>query len=596
MKKLKNIVQMSLFSIKIVFAAAPVRMLLFMVLTLVSSFIPTIKLAVYRNLFNEAQILIETPELGNAGLMMLYAAIDIGLTFMSWNVIGQIRNYIKTTVNDTYNEKVNRKIFDKLSRVKYDYFLNEETYDLMSRVQGNCRETIFTTSFYFIRVISNFISLVSAFTYMASISPLYAIIGFLVSIPFVGITRKYNMDSYFQKRGQTPEHRKNGYLYNLLMSRNAIKEIRIDESTDYLLEQWKEQNNKLFRESHKLRRKHLYQYTYYDIFYALVRGVVIFLNVLDILKGIRLVGDLTLIINGYAVLSSATEIFGYSLSDFEVNEKLYAEWKEFFDYPEEIPVTEEAKAVVGSQFKNHGLSMSGIRYKYPNSDKTVLDSLNFTVKPGEKIALVGENGCGKTTTVRILLGLLTASEGEFECGTSCKPEEYRDVISCVFQNHINYSGTIRDNIIFGDHSYDEERMKKVCEQVGILKFIENLPEGFDTRVGPIFENSTQLSGGQWQKLAFARALYKKSAELLILDEPTAALDPKTEFDIYDEFLHLTEERAVVLISHRLAFTRLMDRICYMENGRITEEGTHEDLMRLGGKYYELYNKQIELFK
>ncbi|MBR4960227.1 MAG: ABC transporter ATP-binding protein, partial [Clostridia bacterium] len=323
MKKLKNIVQMSLFSIQIVFAAAPVRMLLFMVLTLVSSFIPTIKLAVYRNLFNEAQILIETPELGNVGLMMLYAAIDIGLTFMSWNVIGQIRNYIKTTVNDTYNEKVNRKIFDKLSRVKYDYFLNEETYDLMSRVQGNCRETIFTTSFYFIRVVSNFISLVSAFTYMASISPVYAIIGFLVSIPFVGITRKYNMDSYFQKRGQTPEHRKNGYLYNLLMSRNAIKEIRIDESTDYLLEQWKEQNNKLFRESHKLRRKHLYQYTYYDIFYALVRGVVIFLNVLDILKGIRLVGDLTLIINGYAVLSSATEIFGYSLSDFEVNEKLY---------------------------------------------------------------------------------------------------------------------------------------------------------------------------------------------------------------------------------------------------------------------------------
>ncbi|MBQ9717586.1 MAG: ABC transporter ATP-binding protein, partial [Clostridia bacterium] len=284
-------------------------------------------------------------------------------------------------------------------------------------------------------------------------------------------------------------------------------------------------------ESHKLRRKHLYQYTYYDIFYALIRGVVIFLNVLDILKGIRLVGDLTLIINGYAVLCSATEIFGYSLSDFEVNEKLYAEWKEFFDYPEEIPVTEESKAVVGSQFKNHGLSMNGIRYKYPNSDKTVLDSLNFTVKPGEKIALVGENGCGKTTTVRILLGLLTASEGEFECGTSCKPEEYRDVISCVFQNHINYSGTIRDNIIFGDHSYDEERMKKVCEQVGILKFIENLPEGFDTRVGPIFENSTQLSGGQWQKLAFARALYKKSAELLILDEPTAALDPKTEFDI-----------------------------------------------------------------
>ena len=139
-------------------------------------------------------------------------------------------------------------------------------------------------------------------------------------------------------------------------------------------------------------------------------------------------------------------------------------------------------------------------------------------------------------------------------------------------------------------------MKKVCEQVGILKFIENLPEGFDTRVGPIFENSTQLSSGQWQKLAFARALYKKSAELLILDEPTAALDPKTEFDIYDEFLHLTEERAVVLISHRLAFTQLMDRICYMENGRITEEGTHEDLMRLGGKYYELYNKQIELFK
>lgn len=597
MRKFKNIFKMSWFSMKILFSCAPIHMFLYCLFAVITGFIPAVKLYLYRNLFNEAQIIILTRENGNVSLMILYASLYVLLGYFTNNAIATLMQYWKVIISDRFRVKINYKIYTKLCSVKFDYFLNQETFDVMNRIKGTCCDNIYNTSFRFISTIHHLVALSSAFIYMSTISWLFSAIGILLAIPNIWLLRKFNINKYYQSRRQIPAHRKAGYIYSLLVSRNALKEICIDESADFLISKWKKQTDDLFHESVALRRIHMYKCTYYDVFYAIIESCIILITSWEILRGVKMIGDITVVISGFRSLNNSTSTFGFSLSEFLINEMLYKEWNDFFAYEDEKRISNLNKDEVERNFNIYGLKLSGIKYKYPNGKGNVLNSLNLHIKPGEKIALVGENGCGKTTTVNILLGLLSQNKGEFQCGNIKSANLCRSLISCVFQNHINFNSTVKDCIIFGDGgNYDENRLRQVCEMLDILDFIDSLPKGFETNLGQVYENSTQLSEGQWQKLAFARALYKSSTQLLILDEPTAALDPKSEFDLYDNFLTLTKDKAVMLISHRLTFTLLMDRICYMEKGQIIENGSHEELMRLKGKYYNLYHKQIELFK
>jgi ATP-binding cassette, subfamily B, bacterial len=243
-----------------------------------------------------------------------------------------------------------------------------------------------------------------------------------------------------------------------------------------------------------------------------------------------------------------------------------------------------------------GFEFRNVAFAYPGSDRLVVRNINFRLDPAEKVALIGENGAGKTTLVKLLARLYDPSEGSILLdGVDLREydvEDLRREIGVIFQDYLRYDMLARENIGFGklESLEDQNRIQTAAYKSLAKGVIERLPRGYDQMVGRRFEGGVDLSGGEWQKFALARA-YMRDAQLLILDEPTATLDARAEYEVFQRFADLTSERMAVLISHRFSTVRMADRILVLAGGVIEEHGTHQQLVALGGRYAELFELQ-----
>ena len=245
------------------------------------------------------------------------------------------------------------------------------------------------------------------------------------------------------------------------------------------------------------------------------------------------------------------------------------------------------------------LELKNVSFRYPEAEEDVLHHINLMIKPGEKLAVVGLNGAGKTTLVKLLCGFYDPTEGEvLFCGRNVRKlnrKEYYSLFSAIFQDFSVLEVTVAENVAQTDVDIDMERVRNCIEKAGLTQRIENLPEGYETHIGRnVYEDGMELSGGELQRLMLARALYK-NAPVLVLDEPTAALDPLAEHDIYQKYNDMTGKRTSIYISHRLASTRFCDRIIYLKKGQIAESGTHEELLRKNGEYASLFEVQSKYY-
>ena len=270
----------------------------------------------------------------------------------------------------------------------------------------------------------------------------------------------------------------------------------------------------------------------------------------------------------------------------------YLEWKEPFAFQEGKALSKELPACE--------ICLENVSYRYPEARKDTISHMNLTLHQGEKLAIVGLNGAGKTTLVKLICGFLDPTEGRVLLnGQDIRQYDrrtYYELFSAVFQDFSILDSTVAENVAQKPELIDRSRVKECLELAGMWKKVESLPEGMDTHLGKdVYEDGTELSGGQIQRLVLARALYK-NPKILILDEPTAALDPLAESDIYQKYERMTDGKTALFISHRLASTRFCDRILLLTDGKVAEEGTHAELLELGKEYAKLFELQSRYYR
>lgn len=327
------------------------------------------------------------------------------------------------------------------------------------------------------------------------------------------------------------------------------------------------------------------------IAYAYLIGLVIGngLSVSEFLLFFGAVGGFTAWVSG--ILSGFNTLHKQSLDISSVRECL--------EFPEPFKF-EDGKPIKAKENKLYEIRLENVSYRYPGADKDTLTNVNLTLHPGEKLAVVGLNGAGKTTLIKLICGFLDPTEGcillDGKDIRDYNRRDYYKMFSAVFQEFSLLAGTIATNVAQDSEGFDMERVKDCVEKAGLRKKIESLKDGYDTYLNrEVFEDAVLLSGGETQRLMLARALYK-NAPFIVLDEPTAALDPIAESEMYQKYNEMTSGKSSIYISHRLASTRFCDRIIMIADGRIGEEGTHEELLKAGGKYAELYEVQSKYYK
>jgi ATP-binding cassette subfamily B protein len=276
--------------------------------------------------------------------------------------------------------------------------------------------------------------------------------------------------------------------------------------------------------------------------------------------------------------------------------------RDLFDFLEMEPrISSKDESLPFPETIHDGFTFENVSFRYPQMEKWVLRDVSFTLHPGEKLALVGENGAGKTTLVKLLTRLYDPAEGRILLdGHDLRDynlDGLRDAVGVIFQDYVKYHLTASENIAVGriDDRKNTNRIKEAAQHSLADKVIDNLPEGYQQMIGRWFKQGTNLSGGEWQKIAIARA-YMRDAQLLILDEPTAALDARAEHEVFNRFVELTFDKCAVLISHRFSTVRMADRIVVLHEGKLLEHGTHEELLAARGQYSELFQLQASGYR
>jgi ATP-binding cassette subfamily B protein len=412
---------------------------------------------------------------------------------------------------------------------------------------------------------------------------------------FIGETR-FNQESYSLSRSWTPERREVDYLRYIGASNETAKEIKIFGLEEFIAARFKTISDRYFLVNQKLAIKRaswgalfsaIGTFSYYAAYVFVIGQTVL---------GQISVGTLTFLAGSFARLQGLLQGI---VSRFSRIAETALYLQDLFDFLELKPFSQNhlGKKRVPRPLRE-GFRFENVGFKYPDTEQWALRHLSFTLQPGEKLALVGENGAGKTTLVKLLAHLYEPSEGRIllDGVDLCEydPEDLRREIGIIFQDYVRFMFTAGENIAIGNiaEQKNQSRIEDSAHKSLANTVIEPLPKKYDQMLGKRFSGGVDLSGGQWQKVALARA-YMREAQLIILDEPTASLDARAEHEVFVRFAELMKGKAAVLISHRFSTVRMADRILFLEYGELLELGTHEELLKKGGKYAELFRLQAK---
>jgi ATP-binding cassette, subfamily B, bacterial len=443
------------------------------------------------------------------------------------------------------------------------------------------------------------ITFLSMIALIARLGWVVAVVALLAPIPSFIASSRYGWQGYSMMRRQSPDRRRMSYFLGLLTQDTYNKEIKLFGLGSHFIERWREIADRFYRENRGLViRRYLMGFAWGSLTTIVTSGTYLYVA-LQAVAGRLTLGDLTFYTQAVGSVQSSFGSILDGLSGMYENNLYLNNLYDFLDYQPAIQSPPDARKL---QLPiRQGIEFRDVSFTYPGKTEPALRNVSFTIRPDEAVALVGQNGAGKTTIVKLLTRLYDPDEGQILLdGFDIREydlDSLHAAIGVIFQDYVTYYFSARDNIGVGRLPEMENlaRVEQSAAKSGADGVIRKLPKGYDTTLGRWFDEGYQLSGGEWQKVALARA-FMRDAEILVLDEPTASLDARAEYEIFARLKELTEGKMAVFISHRFSTVRLADRIFVLENGTLTEAGTHVDLLALGGTYAELFNLQAAAYR
>jgi ABC-type bacteriocin/lantibiotic exporters, contain an N-terminal double-glycine peptidase domain len=517
-------------------------------------------------------------------LIFLYGCVSI----VNQN-IESIIAYMNISISYIIDEYVISKLLDKMNIINLAELENSKTYDIFGMLSQNLAEEIKSVIINLSDIVESVITIITFSLIVFKLNYIFLFIIALSTVPYIAIVLNQGSLEYFYVLENSGESRRFNYFVDVLSSRKNAKEIRFLGIVNFFIDKISSLQKVLWKKKYKL----LLNFSMKTISASLIRnvslGICLFISIREILEGKYGVGNITILVSAIECINNCLSTLVVKIGKKNKIEYLLRDWDKFITSEDEYKGYETGDL-------DGCIIFEDVDFSYPGSDKPVFESLNFSIEKGETVAIVGENGSGKSTIVKLLLGIFNANAGKILINNFDNVEvieSFRNNSACLFQEYNKYQMTIGENIKLGNT--ENCIYTDTLTRLRLYDFINKYSDGMDTIIGQI-NDGVELSGGEWQKLAILRALNKKDVKFIIFDEPTANLDPISEMKFYMDIKQYYKEATVVIVSHRLAVSKICDKIIVIDGGKVAEIGSHQELVERQGIYSKMFLTQKELYK
>jgi ATP-binding cassette subfamily B protein len=533
----------------------------------------------------------------DTSMVLLFVAAEAGLVVL---IAGAQRgiSICQALLRALMGQRINQMILEKALTLKLAHFEDSEFYDKLTRARREASTrplSLVTRTF---GLVQNGISLVSYGVLLVQFSPWTVVILVAGGIPEFLAEAKFSGDKFRLFRWRSPETRMQMYLETVLAREDYVKEVKLFRLGSKLLQRYREIFEKLFAEDRRLTlRRDSWGFALGLLGTSAFYGAYAWIALAAINGNISL-GQMTMYLLLFKQGQSAVSASLSAISGM-YEDNLYL--SNLYEYLEQ-PVPTAQGQLQSGPLPGDGVRFEQVSFTYPGSEQPVLQQVSLHIKPGDSLALVGENGSGKTTLIKLLTRLYHPNAGRILLDgldlQQWDANSLRQRIGVIFQDFGRYQFLVGENIGAGDvaHFEDRPRWRQAAVKGMAHDFIDKLPQQYDTQLGKWFKNGRELSGGQWQKIALARAFMRTQADILVLDEPTATMDAAAEATIFEHFRELSRGKMTILISHRFSTVRMADQIIVIDQGSVVEAGSHEQLMRQNGQYAHLFSLQAKGYR